>query len=255
MSRIRGIIAVLALAMSGTLTQSSPASKPAADASNRKRGSEGIKVSGYWTIEVKNPDGTVASHTEFENALQPNGMLGLAALLAGNSASGGFVLMLNGASTQFINKVDSNGVSHVRWLSTSPDPGPCTSTCIIAPIQSYIAHLGGVKGDLGVSGPTFNSTGTFLGSPQVVLTGNITAQLKNTINDAETLLISCFPSITPGACTTGANTTNANGGTEYLDEVVYLFTQKNLDGLNGDPSPVSVTKGQSIGITVTLTFQ
>jgi len=32
----------------------------------------GIKVKGWWTIEVRNPDGKVASHTEFENALVTN---------------------------------------------------------------------------------------------------------------------------------------------------------------------------------------
>src|SRR5271168_3514589 len=30
---------------------------------------EGITVHGHWTIDVKNPDGTVASHHEFENSI------------------------------------------------------------------------------------------------------------------------------------------------------------------------------------------
>jgi hypothetical protein len=29
---------------------------------------DGIKVHGHWTIDVRNPDGTLASHNEFENA-------------------------------------------------------------------------------------------------------------------------------------------------------------------------------------------
>jgi hypothetical protein len=32
---------------------------------------EGIKVHGHWTIDVRNADGTLASHNEFENALIP----------------------------------------------------------------------------------------------------------------------------------------------------------------------------------------
>ena len=32
---------------------------------------EGITVHGHWTIDVRNPDGTLASHHEFENALVP----------------------------------------------------------------------------------------------------------------------------------------------------------------------------------------
>ena len=30
---------------------------------------EGIKVHGHWTIDIRNPDGTLAQHHEFENAL------------------------------------------------------------------------------------------------------------------------------------------------------------------------------------------
>jgi hypothetical protein len=34
--------------------------------------SEGIKVHGHWTIEIRNPDGSLASHSEFENELVPD---------------------------------------------------------------------------------------------------------------------------------------------------------------------------------------
>lgn len=34
---------------------------------------EGIKVHGHWTIDVRNPDGTLVSHREFENALADGG--------------------------------------------------------------------------------------------------------------------------------------------------------------------------------------
>ena len=46
---------------------------------------EGIKVHGHWAIEVRNPDGTLASHTEFENALMPGGA-GILAMLLGRTA-------------------------------------------------------------------------------------------------------------------------------------------------------------------------
>ncbi|MDP3716353.1 MAG: hypothetical protein Q8T13_01135 [Acidobacteriota bacterium] len=36
---------------------------------------EGIKVHGNWVIEVRNPDGTLASQTEFKNALSDQGSL------------------------------------------------------------------------------------------------------------------------------------------------------------------------------------
>ena len=46
---------------------------------------EGIKVHGNWTIDVRNPDGTLASHHEIQNALVPvnGGEQLLAGLLAG----------------------------------------------------------------------------------------------------------------------------------------------------------------------------
>lgn len=42
-----------------------------------------IKVHGHWAIDVRNPDGTLAAHHEFENSLVPDvGPWGLAHLLA-----------------------------------------------------------------------------------------------------------------------------------------------------------------------------
>jgi hypothetical protein len=42
---------------------------------------EGIKVHGHWTIDVKNPDGSLASHHEFENALLSGGGSALSSIL------------------------------------------------------------------------------------------------------------------------------------------------------------------------------
>ena len=46
------------------------------------KGGEGIKVHGHWTIDVRNPDGTLGAHHEFENALLPTGGWVLTHLLA-----------------------------------------------------------------------------------------------------------------------------------------------------------------------------
>jgi hypothetical protein len=43
--------------------------------------SDGIKVHGHWTIDVKNPDGSLASRHEFENALDGTGAATLSRLL------------------------------------------------------------------------------------------------------------------------------------------------------------------------------
>ena len=58
-----------------------------ADAPEEGDGSnEGIQVHGHWTIEVTNPDGSLATRTEFENALTQPGAQSLAAVLTGNFA-------------------------------------------------------------------------------------------------------------------------------------------------------------------------
>src|SRR5262249_34009856 len=46
---------------------------------------DGIKFHGHWTIDVKNPDGSLASHHEFENALIGSGALALSLVLAHDS--------------------------------------------------------------------------------------------------------------------------------------------------------------------------
>jgi len=49
-------------------------SKGATTEKDESRGpQEGIKVHGHWTITVRNADGSVAAHHEFENALAPEG--------------------------------------------------------------------------------------------------------------------------------------------------------------------------------------
>ena len=77
--------------------------QPAAAAAERKpRGNhEGIQVHGHWVIEVKNPDGTVTARREFENSIQPYGMVFLASVMAGNNSSGGLSVLLRSRGNKF----------------------------------------------------------------------------------------------------------------------------------------------------------
>jgi hypothetical protein len=70
----RMMVMVVAVAM-GVLQ---PAFGPVVSAQAR----EGITVHGHWVIDVRNPDGTLASHSDFENALTPNGAAVLAMFLS-----------------------------------------------------------------------------------------------------------------------------------------------------------------------------
>jgi hypothetical protein len=110
-SNVRGMIAVFALAIGGmglAKAQSSPApgqqqkiaveekveatQNPAVEAKGNPK-QEGIKVHGHWIIEVKDPDGTVKTHREFENSLfsgSNGGAYFLANAVLGYSVTGGF---------------------------------------------------------------------------------------------------------------------------------------------------------------------
>jgi len=82
-------------------------SKPA------KSGQEGIKVHGHWVIDVRNPDGSLAQHREFENSLTLNGTYVLAALLSGSAVPGNWAVLLGPASGNgpCTNSYTASGVS------------------------------------------------------------------------------------------------------------------------------------------------
>jgi hypothetical protein len=54
-------------------------------AQSTSRPGDGIIVHGHWTIDIKNADGGLAAHHEFENALEPSGASALAQLLGRQS--------------------------------------------------------------------------------------------------------------------------------------------------------------------------
>jgi hypothetical protein len=65
---------------------------------------EGIKVHGHWTIEVRNPDGSLVKHVEFENSIcptqtvngatVPGGALTLSQLATGQASIGSWFIIL-----------------------------------------------------------------------------------------------------------------------------------------------------------------
>ena len=59
---------------------------------------EGVKVHGYWTIDVTNPDGSLASHNEFENSLTANGATMLAQVLGRTKSAGGWDIYVDNTS-------------------------------------------------------------------------------------------------------------------------------------------------------------
>jgi Na+-transporting methylmalonyl-CoA/oxaloacetate decarboxylase gamma subunit len=59
--------------LAAAVPQAQISAQPAQTGAPAAKGThEGIKVHGHWTIEVKNPDGKLVTHREFENSLAPN---------------------------------------------------------------------------------------------------------------------------------------------------------------------------------------
>jgi len=82
-------------------TQSKPAKSRAAqpETSPGRSQQEGIKVHGHWTIEVRNPDGTLVTHREFENALTVPGAESLGVFLSRQSRPGLWSIFLTSPSS------------------------------------------------------------------------------------------------------------------------------------------------------------
>jgi hypothetical protein len=154
--------------------------KPSGDGSR-----EGIKVHGHWTIEVRNPDGSLVSHREFENSLA-----------TGANGSGSSVL------SSILGRANSVGLWDIHLggsiCGTSSAPGPCE-----------LAEPGG-----GTSPAIFNTLSVGVNAGKVVLAGTATAQIAGAIVEVDTIASVCPPSNPPSSpCLNHANFTVAFLGT------------------------------------------
>lgn len=235
---ITGATAALTVAVALTLNfsrgKSTPPLSPAVEApllaqtvrltNESKSGPvEGIKVHGHWTIDVRNPDGRLVTHREFENALVPQGALLLSSLLSRQSATGLWAIYLRATTSS-------------PWVASS-------SGRIHEPGDNIADH-------------EYNSktlkirTSDSLANPTVILSGNITAERNGVIDQVETVLGVCDGTVAAGSCLRGAFT---GGG---LFTSVALFTPASAN----DPCPpntqcsVSVVTGQIIQVSVVFRF-
>jgi hypothetical protein len=209
---------------------------------------EGIKVHGWWTIEVRNPKGKLLSHTEFENQLTSGGQLALALLLSGY-ATGDWMVTLDGGGI-------------VESAPASPEP-VCTNSIDTSGVGPCgIPEAGGyfAKQDCPGSGlqcfPTLTVANPANGSSahMVTLQGNATAAQGGKITDVETLLTVCSASVTPTACQTGNPYTNVTFTVASLPASSTASTP--CGGYGQISCAVSVPEaGDTINVTVQISFQ
>ncbi len=256
-----------------------PAARPATAAENEHTAGgphEGIQVHGHWVIEVKNPDGTVTARREFENSIQPNGAVFLASLIAGNNASGSIAVLLNGASTYFLSygavTFGESGPCLPLGDVSTPSAYSTGTTCVIAAppnAQGAAGFFSQLCAFAIANSEPYCSTNLAVGAPtetqsnfgttqqgQIQLTGSVTVSAASggNVTDVETVFSACGAGSTVSNCAYQVLSNGANPPGTYL-VAIGLFTGRALDGLNGDPAPVSYSPGQAINVSVTISFQ
>jgi hypothetical protein len=133
---------------------------------------EGIQVHGHWTIDVRNPDGTLASHRDFENSL------------------------LAGGANVLVNSLSRAGVTGL-WRIELNAPGigcnPSNTFCtIVEPAEiSSTADSKNLTLSVPTSGPNIGA---------LVLTGSLTASGSGSIGGVFTALDVCAAGVVPTSC-------------------------------------------------------
>jgi hypothetical protein len=115
--------------------------------------SAAVKVHGHWTIDIRQPDGTLAAHHEFDNALSSNGQLKLAAVLTRNHTVLSWVV-------------------HLRGVDASSEPCLAAETPVLCSVD-----------DMTVSTDDEGSS--------VILNGFVTAQRDGLVASVATRLVTC----------------------------------------------------------------
>lgn len=214
-----------------------PAARPAQQAAQTtapaapapKGTHEGIKIHGHWTIEVRNPDGTLAARREFENSINAySGAQLVSAALTGGITMGGWQVALNNG----VNFLEINTAGAVAtYCQSLVINGGTTTTC---------------SDTLTVTGPTL--TGNAFNSTQTITfsgTAPVPQGFPSEILEVNTINYPCAATVSIADClSTQANVAILGVG----------LTARQLDGLNGDPAALPVGAGQTVAVTVVISF-
>jgi hypothetical protein len=205
---------------------------------------EGVTVHGHWTIEVKNPDGTLATHREFENALAATfGPATLVALLDGNYVPSGYSITLSTPTSTGgpCQPLSGNTACYLMGSLITPTPSSWFSAepgwsggCISANNCSLSLSITPNTVSSGVAAGLLFS-GSIPGS--LTETGTISTVYLNPWGCGGMSTTAVLSTVSPTTCAAAANPTFGT-----------------LTGAILSPT-VSVTAGQSVSVTVQLSFQ
>jgi hypothetical protein len=129
-----------------------------------------IGVSGHWVIEVREPDGTLATRREFHNALAASGAVAIAQLLAAERSTGG-------------------GLEVRLGCDGACCPGPTPGVCRIVQSNSPLPVSAVFKNLL-----VTRSDGT------IQLRGFAVVSSSNTILAVGTNVVTCPPQVASSSC-------------------------------------------------------
>jgi hypothetical protein len=205
---------------------------------------EGITVHGHWSIEVHNPDGSLVRHLEFENSLDPGftvsnltppiiapgGASYLSALLTGQWTA-------PGAPTFWA--ILLVGPSGLNNLSPPPPSSPCVTNAPALGVCSIEQPVATCTSNAG-PGISCNLSATALGNipffTGIQLSGSVAATQNGQISTVATVIggINCPPSVS---------------NCQFNSFLASFTSSTNFPG-----APISVSAGQTIAVTVTISF-
>lgn len=142
---------------------------------------QGIHVSGYWKIDIRNADGSLAKHVEFENALTSFPFS--ASALGAQSAVGPFAIEMTAGSGDT----------------------PCnTGSCYL--YQNTYNNFTCFSGRT-----CFNTLTETVANATIQLAGSFTATRNGNIGNVYSVITMCPATYTTNACRTDANAAQTNG--------------------------------------------
>ena len=174
----------------------------------------GIKVHGHWTIEVRDPDGTLVERREFDNAITGEGEMIL---------------------TRILGRVETVGNWQIYTLSP-PASEVCEAPVATPHGNCHIAEAGDPTGGANNFFETLSLSLSSAPDPYSLnLSGYLIAQRDGSIYSVYTVVYTCESAISPDLCV-GA------GGSAFG------VTDTTL------PSPVPALTGQQVLVTVVISF-